>query len=60
LFSGSCFAADLKDIFDLTGTLSAGVIGLHAAVEALEAGYKVKLIAKHLPNDIDPHYPSPM
>lgn len=37
-----------------------GVIGLHAAVEALEAGYKVKLIAKHLPNEIDPYYPSPM
>jgi D-amino-acid oxidase len=39
---------------------SAGVNGLTAALSLLEAGYAVKIIAKHLPGDLDPNYPSEM
>jgi len=38
--------------------LGGGVVGLQAAVDLLEAGYAVNVIAKHLPGDIDAHYPS--
>ncbi|KAF4633136.1 hypothetical protein G7Y89_g4991 [Cudoniella acicularis] len=36
-----------------------GVIGLQTAVSLLEAGYSVKLIAKHLPSDRSIDYTSP-
>jgi hypothetical protein len=39
---------------------SAGVNGLTAALFLLEAGYAVKIIAKYLPGDLDPNYPSEM
>jgi hypothetical protein len=39
---------------------SAGVNGLTAALFLLEAGYAVKIVAKHLPGDLDPNYPSEM
>lgn len=35
---------------------SGGVIGLQPAMSLLEAGYKVKLIAKHLPQDRSVNY----
>ncbi|KAF2809033.1 nucleotide-binding domain-containing protein [Mytilinidion resinicola] len=38
--------------------LGGGVVGLQTAVDLLEAGYAVNVIAKHLPGDIDAHYPS--
>ncbi|QDS74927.1 hypothetical protein FKW77_004292 [Venturia effusa] len=37
----------------------AGVIGLQTAISLLEAGYKVTIVAKHLPGDLSIEYTSP-
>ncbi|KAH0537001.1 hypothetical protein FGG08_006173 [Glutinoglossum americanum] len=39
--------------------LGAGIIGLQTAVFLLEAGYKVTVVAKNLPGDVDLEYTSP-
>ncbi|KAI9713634.1 MAG: hypothetical protein M1812_006606 [Candelaria pacifica] len=39
--------------------IGAGVIGLQTAIFLLQAGYKVTILAKHLPGDFSPEYTSP-
>ncbi|MCJ1298753.1 hypothetical protein MMC08_001543 [Hypocenomyce scalaris] len=43
----------------LTLPSSAGVIGLQTAVFLLEAGYRVTIVASHVPGDTDGEYASP-
>ncbi|KAF2156726.1 hypothetical protein K461DRAFT_2858 [Myriangium duriaei CBS 260.36] len=39
--------------------LGAGVIGLQCAIDLLNAGYKVTIVAAHFPGDSSPEYTSP-